>query len=667
MSTEYRAEIDGLRAIAVIPVVLFHAGVPGFSGGYVGVDVFFVISGFLITGILLRSVQGNRFSILEFYDRRIRRIFPALFTVLIFTTVFASWLLLPHELKNFGKSLFATSLFYANYHFMFDVGYFTPPAEGKLLLNMWSLAVEEQFYLLFPVYLYAVLRWFPRYLFALSLTLLFISLGYSIWLIDNSTNQAFYSAPARAWELLLGAVLSIISHRISADSVLGPNSSSALTLLGLAMIIVPIVVYSDSTQFPGALAIPPVLGSAIVIFATRTYANQATRLLSILPLRFIGLMSYSLYLWHWPVFVLFKMYEIEPLTTNQIIFMLVLAFVLAALSWRFIERPFRQGGGATSRIKVVASGFGVILVGVGIGAGVALSGGFPGRFSPEVLHILAARSDKSSNVDCRPLTIDSTPRIGLCTIGVSGDISPSFVVWGDSHAEALLPAISLAAREAGVSGLAFVRGGCPALMGVRQTRDGFRDCDKTAEAFMQYLAGQTQLKHVVLISRWAVYAMGSRFRRELGQSVFIIDDDTLTPSVNTNRDVFERGLVRTLEHIRKLDRKATVVSQVPEAEYSIPLAMARAAHLGQSVNFAPSSQHYFARQATVEELFLKHVPEADMAILRPERVLCPGDSCTIVKDGIPIYRDSNHLTRAGAQALANIFQPLFSHVQLRQN
>ena len=660
MPSEYRAEIDGLRALAVIPVIFYHAGLPGFTGGYIGVDIFFVISGFLITGILLRSIQEDRFSILEFYERRIRRIFPALFAVAIATVTCASWLLFPEELRSYGKSLFATSLFYANYHFMYDTGYFAAPAESKPLLHMWSLAVEEQFYVLFPLYLYAVWRWCRRYLLSLTLVLAVLSLGYSIWLMGQAPDQAFYSAPARAWELLVGALLALLGQRFPAQSIIRSRSASLLTVLGLVLMLFPVAMYSEFTRFPGATAIPPVLGCAIVLFSSQI-GGRASALLSISPLRGVGLISYSLYLWHWPIFVFFKTFAIEPLTATQKLWMLVSVFVVAFLSWRFVETPFRKHNTTVNHKRVIAVGFSVMCAGFGIGAIMTLGSGLPNRFSPEVRRILDARTDEPIEIDCVVTENNAAARIRSCAVNPSNDVSPSFVVWGDSHAEALLPAIFAAAHEAGVSGLAAVRGGCPALVGVRQTRDGYRDCDESSEAFMKYLAQHPELEQVVLISRWALYAMGHRFRNELGHVVFIGDSQSAESTVATNQEVFERGFMHTLDRISKLGRRVVVVSQVPEAEYRIPLAMARAEHLHRTVQLAPTYQEYLARQVFVEEVFSRHLPRYNGVLLRPERILCMEGVCSISTDGLPIYRDSNHLTRTGAIALARVFKSTFSN------
>lgn len=612
----------------------------------------------------------------DFYDRRIRRIFPALFAVLLASALCAVWLLFPEELKNFGASFFASSLFYANYYFMQDTGYFAAPAESKPLLHLWSLAIEEQYYVLFPLYLYAVWRWCRRGLFALTLALSVCSFGYSIWLMGHAPDAAFYSAPARAWELMVGAMLAMLIRSTPIDSVAGPRVAGTLATLGLAMILIPVQAYTEATPFPGATAALPVLGAAAVLYATQRQHHWVTRLLSSPPLRFVGLISYSLYLWHWPVFVFYKTYFIEPLTLVQTAGMLALVFLLAIVSWRFIESPFRAAGKRSTGRRVVTVGLVVMVAGVACGAMLKSGDGLPDRFSDEVRRTLDARDDTYSAADCRPQASESPPGLGLCALGADGDLAQaSFAVWGDSHAEALLPAVAEAARKAGVSGIAFVRGGCPALLGVDQARDGYRDCDEKAEAFMAFLKQNPQLKQVIVASRWALYAMGVRFLSEPGTTVFITDSETLRPSIEANRPVFERGLVRTIDRLAGMGRDVAFVSQVPEAEYRIPLAMARAQHLHRDVSFAPSLASYRTRQAVVDDLFARHLtplaegasPAARISIVRPENMLCDAGICAVTAGGLPIYRDSTHLTRTQALAMSGLFEPLMAASAARRD
>lgn len=338
MSINYRPDIDGLRALAVIPVILFHTDILLFSGGYIGVDIFFVISGYLITNILLKDIKQGNFSILCFYERRIRRIFPALFTVLIVSSCFALWLMFPGELKSYGKSLSAASLFYSNYHFMFGTGYFASPAETKPLLHIWSLAVEEQFYIVFPIYLYLVSRFFKNRIGVVTITLLLISLIYSIIIVWKYPADAFYSTPARAWELMTGAVLAIYPRKLSMNSQI----ANIVTLSGIGMIIYSVFFYTKQTTFPGGMALLPVIGSGLIIYAGDSRNNKVGSILATKLFRFPGLISYSLYLWHWPVLVFYKMYAIEPISNIGVLMLLCVVAILSYLSWKFIEAPFRD-------------------------------------------------------------------------------------------------------------------------------------------------------------------------------------------------------------------------------------------------------------------------------------------------------------------------------------
>lgn len=666
MSTEYRPEIDGLRAVAVVPVILFHAHVPGFTGGFVGVDVFFVISGFLITGILLRATQEDRFSLLHFYERRIRRIFPALFVVLLASTACAGWLLFPEEFSNFGKSLFATSTFYANYQFMHDTGYFAAPAESKPLLHMWSLAVEEQFYVVFPVYIYLAWRFCRRWLIELTTAICILSLGYSVWLMGHAPDQAFYSTPARAWELLIGSILAIWSQRNARRYVPNARLASIAGFVGIVLIVISVATFSEASPFPGLLALVPVLGAAAVIYSSGAPNNIVSWVLAAGPIRFIGLISFSLYLWHWPVFVFWKTYTIKPISGAETALMIVFSFLLAAVSWHFVEKPFRRGGDPARRKRVVFGGFAAMFTGVCLGAPLALSSGLPGRFSPEVNRILAARNDEPSIPACKDTWVRTNASLRLCSIGLSGPGQPRFAVWGDSHAEAIIPAISEAARVHGIGGILLARGGCPSMVGVSQIREGYQDCDITATNFMTYLADNPQIEYIILVSRWAVYAMGVRFQKEPGPTVFITDADTRFPSLATNQQVFERGLERTLTQLAALGRNVALVTQVPEVEFRVPLAMARALHLNHDLELAPRYSEYRRRQDFVEGVFERMRSSHRFLLVRTEPALCGAERCRVIEGRMPLYRDSNHLTASQALSMMPVFEPMFSGSWIRQ-
>ena len=290
-SAHYRAEIDGLRAIAVVSVVLFHYGF-GIDGGYVGVDIFFVISGYLITGLITPRLIAGTFSPLEFYERRCRRILPALTVVLIISSIAAFILFLPKDLAIYSRSLAATSLFSSNFLFWRQAGYFDTASITKPLLHTWSLAVEEQFYILFPPALFIVYRVFRRTAHMLILFALAISLAFSTWAVTRHPHAAFYLAPSRAWELLLGAVISLeLAPRVARYV-----ARTALSLIGLVAITVSIFLFDPTTPFPGLAAVLPCLGTALVIHAEREELTCVGRALSWRPVTLVGLLSYSLVL-----------------------------------------------------------------------------------------------------------------------------------------------------------------------------------------------------------------------------------------------------------------------------------------------------------------------------------------------------------------------------------
>ncbi|WP_425051861.1 acyltransferase family protein [Psychromarinibacter sp. S121] len=329
----YRPEIDGLRAVAVLPVVLFHAGVPGFGGGYVGVDVFFVISGFLITGLLLQDIQDDRFSILTFYERRARRILPALFVVMAACIPFAVALMLPGDIALFGRSVLAAGTFWSNILFWLETGYFAPTAEELPLLHTWSLSVEEQFYILFPLILLALVRWRRSWLVPGLLAMALASFALALWGARAWPVANFFLSPTRFWELLAGALCTVAMPKVRAHWL--PAAA------GLVMIAAAIAAYHGDLPFPSHYTLLPVAGTCLVLL----FASEAEPVGRTLALRgpvAVGLVSYSLYLWHQPVLVFARMRWPDGLHWTALVALFALTGALAWLSWRFVERPFRQ-------------------------------------------------------------------------------------------------------------------------------------------------------------------------------------------------------------------------------------------------------------------------------------------------------------------------------------
>ena len=340
----YRPEIDGLRAIAVAAVILFHAGFALFSGGFVGVDVFFVISGFLITSIIVEELKTGRFSVLRFYERRARRILPALFTVMAACVPFAYRLLSPDDLKDFAQSLAAICLFASNVLFWGESGYFDTQAELKPLLHTWSLAVEEQFYVVFPLLLLAAWRLGRGVLLSLIGAIAVASLFLSVDEVRNFPSAAFYLLPSRAWQLLVGALASFAADRwstVDGKGASGPIAGEVVGWGGMAMIILALFLFDERTPFPGLNAALPTIGTALVLLCASDRTSVG-RMLGWRPLVGLGLISYSAYLWHQPLFAFTKHALLADLPADLAIVLCAATIVLACLSWRFVEQPFRD-------------------------------------------------------------------------------------------------------------------------------------------------------------------------------------------------------------------------------------------------------------------------------------------------------------------------------------
>lgn len=655
MSFDYRADIDGLRAIAVVPVLLFHAGLAGCSGGYVGVDIFFVISGYLITGILVQDIERGRYSIATFYARRIRRIFPALFAVLSCSTLAAWWLLLPSELVDFGKNLFAAALFYSNCLLMHSTGYFAAPAETKPLLHLWSLAVEEQFYILFPLYLHVVHRYCKHHIGPITWVALALSLIYSLVLVQKAPEDAFYSTPARAWELMTGAILALYPRKTALNFM----SASLLGFLGLGAVLYSIFMFSKDTPFPGAMALVPVVGAALIIYSGADNTLWVSRLLATAGFRGIGVISYSLYLWHWPVLVFYKHYAMGPLATSELLIFLGLIFTLSYLSWRFIETPFRTGRRLARPSALMLSGGGLMLASLLCAALLVAFRGLPFRFPDPINHILSAENDSSTLESCTSIRTTTGLTLPLCSIGGDTEGDVSFAVWGDSHGGAMLPGIEAAARRHQARGVFVGRGGCLPLLNVHQVRQGYGSCVATADAFMAYLAEHAEIRQVILVSRWALYAMGTRFGNEIGHEVFIRDNLSRELSFAENQRAFERSFQRTIEKLSGLGKRIVIVTQVPETEWNLPTALARATLFNRDLDFRPRLVDYLDRQAFVTHVIQAVKSKHSLEIVHPEAEMCPNQHCLVVDSGMPIYRDSSHLTKRYAEKLSHIFDPVF--------
>lgn len=608
----YRPDIDGLRAIAILPVLLFHAHVGGFSGGYVGVDIFFVISGFLITGIIAREVDDGRFSLIRFYERRFRRIMPALGLMILAVLGAAAWLYLPGDIESVPKSALAATLFSSNLWFFTDTGYFAGGADTKPLLHTWSLAVEEQFYIGFPILLMLVARFAPRWRRAAVGAIAAVSLALAILMQRDTSGFTFYLLPTRAWELFAGALLAVGAI----PAIHARWLREAVALAGLAAIVFAVACYDRDTIFPGVTALAPVLGAAALLHCAP--GTLAGRLLTLPPLIGIGLISYSLYLWHWPLIVLTEYATDLPLTGGVRAAVIATALGAAILSWRFVERPFRDAQRMPARRIFQFTGGAMLLLSA-LSAALIFAGPWPSRFSPEVLRLIAGREDISP---LRKRCHDSFMRGAQpCVLGAA--VRPDAMLWGDSHGVEMAYALGEAARARGRALIERTTSSCPPVLDYDAPKDP--RCARANKAAFDAILADAHLRRIYLAAFWAN-----------GQ----FDDPA-----------FVAALDRTIFALRRSGREVVLIGPVPPQPFDVPRRLAHLARAGQLAQASGVDRAVIeAKTVHLRALFARWRQQGIRVIL-PMDTLCPKKSCDIIRDGKPLYFDSHHPSLAAARMI----------------
>jgi peptidoglycan/LPS O-acetylase OafA/YrhL len=462
VGSRYRPDVEGLRAVAVLPVLLYHFA-PGWApGGFTGVDIFFVISGFVIAGSIRDDIAEDRFSIIYFYFKRIKRILPALFVTVVATTVAAMIVLLPNDLSAYGGSLAATAAFVSNIFFWKTSGYFEAAAQTQPLLHTWSLAVEEQYYLIAPLAFSLIARWGARRWLLYLGPVLLLSLGVSIAAVFVGPTAGYFLLPSRLWELLIGALLALSGGQRAAPHWLGDAASS----LGFGMIVWGIVALREGDAFPGWNALYPCLGAALIIRGGATGEGRVpplvNRILSIGPIVWIGRISYSLYLVHWPIAALYKYVTLREPTPIGVAFMLSLCVALAWLSWRYVEQPIRRIGRERLPVVLAAQALSICL-GVGVGLAIIAARGLPARYPeyterriPGVEHWGGAACFNQDPTRAGSWSLDACTRIH----GKNGRI----LVWGDSFAAQYMPGILLDSPRLNADVIQYTFAGCPPIL-----------------------------------------------------------------------------------------------------------------------------------------------------------------------------------------------------------
>ncbi len=657
----YRPEIDGLRAIAVIPVILFHYGFNAFSGGFVGVDVFFVISGFLISSIILSEVNQGKFRITTFYERRIRRILPVLVCVIVTTAALAFWLLPPGETRRFGLEMEWSSIFSTNFLYLKQSNYVDGLAANRPLLHSWSLSVEEQFYIFFPLLILFLNRFFKRNLMLVIAALCFVSLVFSIFAVYRFPTAAFYLLPSRAWELLAG---SLLAAGISKPDMRQPVRE-VVSLAGLLLIGIAVFTLTNDTPFPGIAAMLPVAGTAAVIWASAPGLppNLVQRTSSMVPLVAIGKISYSLYLWHWPLLVFVRFYLRSDPAGLDLALLSFVTLGLSILTYFYVEQPFRRKQLLPGRKSIFVAAFSSLAVLALYGWAADGTKGFPFRLNTEARRIATYReSIDPKDVGCFILDLRNEHPGKSCELDLPHAGSPDFIFWGDSHAAAMIPLFDKPAAELGLSGLQIVTHGCPPLLGVSVwSRNQTSDCLFRTGLSIEEIA-KRRIPAVILVARWPLYVEG---RSPIGPESripqrYLGDDQTKALSADENRKVFERGLDRTIQRLSDLNIRIFVVEDVPESVFDVPETMAFYIWGGRPVARLDIDKKFMQeRQGWINSVFEAREKAGKLTFLHTNQLFCGETKCIVQKDGIPLYRDRDHVSVPGALWLRPAIEPFF--------
>lgn len=625
----YRGDIDGLRAVAVLMVVLYHfLGHPNFNG-YVGVDIFFVISGYLITRIISENFSNKNFKIVDFYERRARRIMPALIVVLTVSTIMAYCLFLPRELLAFAKSLISAVSFSSNIFFLQESGYFDMEASLKPLLHTWSLAVEEQFYLIYPLLIWGIFRYAPHRIRIILVALMFASFAANIWWVYRGSYQtSFYMLPMRAWEFLVGALLGFGGLPILSDRWKHILGSIAFVILLLAFGI-----EFDIDRFPGVYAVAPVLGATLTIYSGQGGQNGwFNKFLALSPLRFIGKISYSLYLWHWPVYVFVSYYLLAELEEATIVSMLLLSFSLAYLSWRFIEEPWRKNKVLFTRSKIFGATLisAILLSGLGV-IGIITNGALY-KFNYRTVQL----SDAVIGGKYSQITIGGLDNNASLFTTKS---DPIIAIWGDSHALAFAPAVEAWGKERGTNGLLIQGNNCFLPSEIPSHVRDSRHCLEMTDAALKYFASTSSIQTVILANRWAEQ-LGGWIKH--GYSV----EDAVSLRFASLKNIIGR--------LRSMGKNVVLIEQVPQVKVNyedVPSILARMDLYQDNTDVRPTISDYLSDQKNMMGVYKSLEEEYPGIIFRPREVLCDKNYCSVVQGNFSLYYDDDHLSRAGAQSL----------------
>lgn len=647
-SKSFRLDINGLRAWAVVSVVLYHFGVPGFTGGFIGVDVFFVISGFLMTKIIISGVENNNFSLLSFYLSRCKRIIPALLFLCVLLMAFGWFLLATPDYLMLGYHSFTAILFISNFKFWLESGYFDVESHEKWLLHTWSLSVEWQFYILLPILIMVSYRYFGIMGTKITLSAIGVaSLALSIIGAHYWPYMSFYLLPMRAWEMLAGGFVWWMTRKIN----IAGKASFIFVLLGFFIILISILLFDSTSIWPGSNALIPVIGTMLVLAGN----NQKSIFTSTTFAQKVGERSYSIYLWHWPVVVFLTYCGLEE-SSIWIVVGLLITGVIGWCSYKFIELPARVILGGFNKYH----SYGIVCVSVIIVASMAVGVRYQ-NVEWRVPNAVEEAANSSLDVDPMREKCFNIANANGSPSCIYGEGKPSAILLGDSHANATITAMQEAARNSSSGGVLFLgRSGCPTVVGAK--RDGFF-CNEFNRWSINAINKISDPIPVVILNRTSHYIFGT-VKNESPISHYnkpiIYFSDGENESEEDIRTKYRTELIKTACEIAK-NRPVYLVRPIPEMGVDVPKYISRSIMLGrEKVDVSISLSDYYKRHAFVWESQDLARKECGVKILNPLPYLCKEGRCWGSVNGKPIYYDDDHLSESGNKLLTPMFAQIFN-------
>ena len=654
----YRPEIDGLRAIAVASVILFHAGFKKFSGGYVGVDIFFVISGYLITTIILTERERGNFSLVKFYERRIRRILPALFLVIVASLPFAYLWLLPEDLEDFSRSLVAISTFTSNIHFWHETGYWGAANELKPMLHTWSLAVEEQYYVVFPLLLMLMWRFPRRVLLAVLVGIATASFIFSQWSASHNPVANFFMLQTRAWELAIGACIAfyfLYRKQAAHDHALRRASTETLGVVGLLMIFCAVFWFDETLPFPGVYALLPTVGTGLVILC----ASEQTLVGRLLGTRLLvgaGLISYSAYLWHQPLFAFARNRSLADPSDMTFSVLVLLSFALGFLSWKYVETPFRSKERFSGRTMFAFAGIGL---GAAVAIGIAgqISYGFIQRVSKSGLTVLEVKEKLQHNHGLSSTCENSFTLSPDCRTSDE----PEILVWGDSYAMHLVQGIIASRPDARI--IQMTKSLCGpffdmALISEPQYPESWgMGCLAFTEQVHNWLKQNNTVKYAVISSNFENYFSSKNELLFRDRGVF-----------ESDIDVVAEEFTKTLEELESMGITPVIFSPLPTNQIDLGRCLGRADWLGVSLEHCSFHVSEITQSRLAAYGLLDRV-QNDFRVVRLDKLLCNDALCKANLGSTFIYRDAGHFSGEGSAAIgrsSNFYEAIVGGASTRR-